>query len=52
MGIEPTRSLFPDPSSVLKTEAGTSRTHAPVYGYVVILEHGIQKRKMPLWARL
>ncbi len=30
MGIEPTRSLFPDPSPVLKTGAGTSRTHAPL----------------------
>ena len=30
MGIEPTRSLFPDPSLVLKTRPGTSRGHAPV----------------------
>jgi hypothetical protein len=29
MGIEPTRSLFPDPSLVLKTRPGTSRGHAP-----------------------
>ncbi len=29
MGIEPTRSLFPNPSPVLKTGAGTSRTHTP-----------------------
>ena len=29
MGIEPTRSLFPDPSPVLKTGPGTSRGHAP-----------------------
>jgi hypothetical protein len=29
MGIEPTRSLFPDPSPVLKTGAGTSRTRTP-----------------------
>jgi hypothetical protein len=30
MGIEPTRSLFPNPSPVLKTGAGTSRTRTPV----------------------
>ena len=29
MGIEPTRSLFPNPSPVLKTGPGTSRGHAP-----------------------
>jgi hypothetical protein len=29
MGIEPTRSLFPDPSPVLKTGPGTSRGRAP-----------------------
>jgi hypothetical protein len=29
MGIEPTRSLFPDPSPVLKTGAGTSRASTP-----------------------
>src|SRR5438105_117228 len=30
MGIEPTRSLSPDPSPVLKTGGGTSLPHAPV----------------------
>ncbi len=30
MGIEPTRSLFPNPSPVLKTGPGTSRGHTPV----------------------
>ncbi len=29
MGIEPTRSLFPDPSLVLKTRPGTSLGRAP-----------------------
>jgi hypothetical protein len=29
MGIEPTRSLFPDPSPVLKTGPGTSRGRTP-----------------------
>jgi hypothetical protein len=33
MGIEPTRSLFPNPSPVLKTGAGTSRTRTPVCAY-------------------
>jgi hypothetical protein len=31
MGIEPTRSLFPNPSPVLKTGAGTSRTRTPIH---------------------
>jgi hypothetical protein len=30
MGIEPTRSLFPDPSPVLKTGPGTSHGRAPI----------------------
>jgi hypothetical protein len=29
MGIEPTRSLFPNPSPVLKTGPGTSHGRAP-----------------------
>ena len=29
MGIEPTKSLFPNPSPVLKTGPGTSHGHAP-----------------------
>ncbi len=29
MGIEPTKSLFPDPSTVLKTVPGTSHGTAP-----------------------
>jgi hypothetical protein len=32
MGIEPTRSLFPDPSPVLKTGPGTSHGRAPRCG--------------------
>ena len=33
MGIEPTKSLFPDPSPVLKTGPGTSHGHAPRNGF-------------------